>query len=944
MERRMFIHLSVVAAMGLAALGSAAPQGASPFVGEWQAVDADGGDMRLTIGGPPEGPLNITWTEGYFGYCEGGPGIARGQGWLSPDDPYFLEGELLLECFNSEIEPFVMRPGWQYDPGAETLTTHGGEDETDTVWHRPGQPPPPPSWNVIARPADDAVDAGSFPEGTPEGIVVSLLVLDDDHNTLRYETTATVMPDWDPGRVWVFFDLDMDLTVGNHLWVYDGANARELVVTALEVTEVDLGSYTVSGRAEPGSQVYVELSAGLTTVTADEDGNWVAGFGNSDLGQGWAAYQLDSDEDQTRVGFYVPIPHFSVFPEWEYVEGWDWPEGITVTATLNGEDGCTANGQSGHPAWDPPSLFVSMTFPEGCDVATDEVVTLTDGTTTLMHTVQSLAITEVDALADTVTGMADPNAQVHVWPHGYDEVLVTADEDGAWMAAFSTDLVEGICGRSEIRGDGGNATAVDWCVPNPRLIAFPEAENVFGYGWPVGSAVNLSINATPDYTQTATVGPAPWDPNDVMAFFDFGGSYDLKVGDVVTLSGSGMERTHTVQNLTITAVDAVSETVAGTANDGEVVHVWAHGHDESDMHVTAVDGLWQADFDSVSFNLEAGMCGRAEIQVEPNSTAVDWCVAGTGDLYAVPDENRIWANGWIEGDEVNLTIFDPGGGEVYSESRLVPPPSERPWTEVLFESSFDLEAGQRIVIHQGGYERELLVSSIHVTGFDLGAQTIFGTGDSGAEFIVAIDGVDVGATVDGDSTWGVQHENLTGGVWGSAIQFDADGDSTRDIFAAPNPNFYAVLDENRIYANEWIAGAELGLTILDTDGGTVYSESRIVQPPTDVPWTLEIFEPGPALQPGQRIVLDQGGYVRGLIVSSIRVTVFDLGAQTISGTGDSGAEFFVRIRGTDEWGIVGGDETWSVHHEELAGGVWGEAIQPDGDGDATRDGFQAPPT
>jgi len=262
---------------------------------------------------------------------------------------------------------------------------------------------------------------------------------------------------------------------------------------------------------------------------------------------------------------------------------------------------------------------------------------------------------------------------------------------------------------------------------------------------------------------------------------------------------------------------------------------------------------------------------------------------------------------------------------------------------VLFESGFDLVPGQRIVINQGGYERELPVSSIHVTGFDLGAQTIFGTGDSGAEFIVAIDGVDVGATVDGDGTWAVQHENLTGGVWGSAIQFDADGDSTRDIFGAPNPNLYAVPDENRIWANEWIEGSDVSLTILDSEGATIHSETRPVPAPSENPWTVVLFESEDFfLEPGQRIVINQGGYERELIVTSIRVTGFDLGAQTISGTGDSGAEFFVRIGGTDEWGIVGGDGNWSVHNVDLAAGVWGEAIQPDADGDATRDGFQAP--
>jgi hypothetical protein len=279
---------------------------------------------------------------------------------------------------------------------------------------------------------------------------------------------------------------------------------------------------------------------------------------------------------------------------------------------------------------------------------------------------------------------------------------------------------------------------------------------------------------------------------------------------------------------------------------------------------------------------------------------------------------------------------------VYSESRVVPPPSENPWTEVLFQSGFVLEPGQRIVIDQGGYVRELIVSSLRVTGFDLGAHTISGTGDPGAEFFVQIGDVDAWGTIGDDGTWSVQNENLTGGVWGGAIQPDADGDSTRDVFAAPNPSLYAVPDENRIWANGWIEGGEISLTIFDPDGSEVYTEPRVVPPPDEREWTQVLFDSGFALEPGQRIVINQGGYERELIVSSIHVTGFDLGAQTIVGTGDPGAEFLVRIGGVDAWGTVGDDGTWSVQNGDLAAGVWGEAIQPDEDGDATRDGFQAP--
>ena len=88
--------------------------------------------------------------------------------------------------------------------------------------------------------------------------------------------------------------------------------------------------------------------------------------------------------------------------------------------------------------------------------------------TTRTHTVHNLAIDTVNAEANTVSGTADAFAEVFVWPHATGEqVMETADGEGNWMADFDGlfDLVSDECGRSEIRDEVGNATAVDWCVP-----------------------------------------------------------------------------------------------------------------------------------------------------------------------------------------------------------------------------------------------------------------------------------------------------------------------------------------------------------------------------------------------------------------------------------------------------------------------------------------------
>ena len=53
----------------------------------------------------------------------------------------------------------------------------------------------------------------------------------------------------------------------------------------------------------------------------------------------------------------------------------------------------------------------------------------------------------------------------------------------------------------------------------------------------------------------------------------------LKPGDVVKLSGGGVDLIYTVQNLTISAVDEPVNTIGGTADTGAVVQVSVWGYD-----------------------------------------------------------------------------------------------------------------------------------------------------------------------------------------------------------------------------------------------------------------------------------------------------------------------------------------------------------------------------
>ena len=129
--RRLTPVLLAVAAT-LLVFSAASAHTSSPFVGHWVAIDSsDGSDIRLTFGGGHLGPFNITWTESYFSFCGGQPGIFRGTGSSNEDNPNVLFSTMKLRCFTTG------RSGEFNITFTHASDTNTITDGTDT-WYRPG--------------------------------------------------------------------------------------------------------------------------------------------------------------------------------------------------------------------------------------------------------------------------------------------------------------------------------------------------------------------------------------------------------------------------------------------------------------------------------------------------------------------------------------------------------------------------------------------------------------------------------------------------------------------------------------------------------------------------------------------------------------------------------------------------------------------------------------
>lgn len=229
-------------------------------------------------------------------------------------------------------------------------------------------------------------------------------------------------------------------------------------------------------------------------------------------------------------------------------------------------------------------------FGEGCDIEIGDSVKFTDGKTSRTHVVRNLAIIAVDPGENTIAGAADTGTTVFVWPHdGWFETLqAAADEAGLWQVDLDDagyDLQEGASGRPEIRDDLGNATAVDWYVPNPRITIYPDAQWVDGIDWSDGSSVTITVEGKPTCTMTM-------EPQGGEFFGGFPEGCFVSIGDAVYFTDGTITIQHTIQNLAITKLVQDANTVSGIADTGAYVHVWVRDKDNPHTYVTAQDGQW----------------------------------------------------------------------------------------------------------------------------------------------------------------------------------------------------------------------------------------------------------------------------------------------------------------------------------------------------------------
>ncbi len=553
---------------------------------------------------------------------------------------------------------------------------------------------PPPHFRV--DPSGQQVGVDLWGHGWKSGAQLTVTI-GKSVDESAFNTTTPV----DEHGNWGIWDDTYQVEAGDYISVSDGETSIDnYVVTGLTLSEVDDENNTVSGTAAAGSTVSVHIhDAGVgRQVTADPDGNWMADF-NEPVGdgQGWngtadlspetpgAACQCPDDLSEaygaTHIGFGhthpddgITIPHFLVSLDqngfdgmlWWHVSPWLPDALIQITIGdptepdhLFSVEDVWSDGDGYWEVW-------SIDF----DIQPHDLITISDGVTTVTHTVRDLEIEAIDVEQNQVTGWAAPGSWVGVSIHDVGVFRsIEAGPDGFWVADFSAsvgdepwdeahDIQPGDFGWVIQDHEGEDphgtpreapygATILDWSVPSPRFYVNARSRALWGREWPAGETLVVSIGhdlEDPLFSDAVSVGgDGRWWLDDV--------SIDIVPGLFVQVQGGSVTKTHEVRSLAIVGIDADANTVSGTANPGAWVSVHIHRHGIRREIEADGEGAWLVDFsDPVGF--------------EPWEAAFDIQEGTEGDVNIHDDDGDatyvVWRHsnepvdiflGWLELDE-----------------------------------------------------------------------------------------------------------------------------------------------------------------------------------------------------------------------------------------------------------------------------------------------------
>ena len=146
----------------------------------------------------------------------------------------------------------------------------------------------------------------------PMGNIISINIKESEYTA---RGISEQRPDFPAGATRVLFELwrdNISIKAGDHIVMADEMTGmtKDVVVTNLAVTDIDVNAGTVSGVYDPAYDLWVWLYGreGQVPATDPNNGTWVATFSELPLGAWGGATQWEMDGDGTSLDFQVPDP------------------------------------------------------------------------------------------------------------------------------------------------------------------------------------------------------------------------------------------------------------------------------------------------------------------------------------------------------------------------------------------------------------------------------------------------------------------------------------------------------------------------------------------------------------------------------------------------------------------------------------------------------------
>lgn len=319
------------------------------------------------------------------------------------------------------------------------------------------------------------------------------------------------------------------------------------------------------------------------------------------------------------------------------------------------------------------------------------------------------------------------------------------------------------------------------------IIAYPVKDVIEGRNWTNGAEVRLRIFNPQGGLVYSDAQVAYGDG--VNVFFDLAAQgFDLVAGQRLLMSSGRVVRELWVSPVAVTGYSIQDATITGICDPS--IFCWAHLDTRDFDEMSIEGGSWTARFEYL-IPWEEGWAFQWDKDGDETRIRFNIDTPDARMISAFPEDDVVEGVYWKVGQPIVMKVFDNDLVEVH-EQIVIPEEDESRaggsyYRVSLGDQGINIQPGFTITATDGAIYRELLVTNIAVSGFNLPEGAVMGICDPAIFFYThMMDGREAEEiTVAEDGVWTARFTELISEEWLTAFQWEADGDETRIFYQVP---------------------------------------------------------------------------------------------------------------------------------------------------------------